>query len=198
MVHCPGCGRPYPDDGRFALGRTLTCACGARVGRRAESGWRTEGGPPRFMVDSMLGALARWLRTLGYDAAYEREIADAELVRRGAEEERLVLTRDRGLAEAWWSEGILLLRSESPLDQLREVAEAAGLSAEEVFTRCTRCNLPLEPVPAGAVEARVPPAVREERREFRGCPGCGRTYWEGSHTARMRRTVARALGEAAP
>ncbi|HEV2150013.1 MAG TPA: Mut7-C RNAse domain-containing protein [Longimicrobiaceae bacterium] len=192
-IPCPGCGRGYPDDGRFALGRTLTCACGARVERRAESAWREED-PPRFFADSMLGGLARWLRTLGYDAACEGEIADAELVRRGAEERRLVLTRDRGLAGAWWSEGVLLVRSEDPLEQLREVAAEAGLDADALFTRCTRCNLPLAEPSAEQVAARVPEAVRAAGAELRGCAGCGRVYWEGSHTARMRRMVGRALG----
>jgi uncharacterized protein with PIN domain len=119
-------------------------------------------------------------------------------VRRGAEERRLVLTRDRRLTEAWWSEGVLLVRSERPLEQLREVAAAAGLTADALFTRCTRCNLPLGGVPAGEAADRVPEAVRRAGTELRGCAGCGRVYWEGSHTARMRRSVEGAMrkGEA--
>ncbi|HEX2091141.1 MAG TPA: Mut7-C RNAse domain-containing protein [Longimicrobiaceae bacterium] len=194
---CPGCGRPYPDDGRFALGRTLICACGTRMGRRVETG-AAAADPPRFLADSMLGGLARWLRVLGYDAAWEAEIADAELVRRGAGEGRWILTRDRALAEEWWTEGLLRVRSDDPLEQLREVAGVVPLSERGIFSRCTRCNLPLEGAPAEAVAARVPVPVRAEQPELRGCPGCGRVYWEGSHTARMRRIVARALAPAAP
>ena len=192
-IPCPGCGRAYSDGGRFALGRTRVCACGARVGRRATVEWRA-GEAPRFFADSMLAGLARWLRVLGFDAAHEDTIDDAELVRRGAEERRLVLTRDRGLAEGWWTDGVVLLRSDDPLEQLREVAEAAGIGAAAMFSRCTRCNLPLGEAPAGAVEERVPEEVRADGRPLRGCAGCGRVYWEGSHTDRMRRAVERALG----
>jgi hypothetical protein len=192
-ITCPGCGRAYPDDGRFALGRTLVCACGTRVGRPARVKWR-EGDAPRFFADSMLAGLARWLRVLGLDAAHEDTIDDAELVRRGAAERRLVLTRDRGLAEGWWTDGVLLLRGDDPLEQLREVAEGTGITAGALFSRCTRCNLPLGEAPAAHVEARVPPAVRADGRPLRGCAGCGRVYWEGSHTERMRRAVERALG----
>jgi uncharacterized protein with PIN domain len=193
QIHCPGCGRARPADGRFALGRTLVCACGARVGRPARVEWR-QGGAPRFFADSMLAGLARWLRVLGYDAAHEAAIDDAELVRRAAEERRLVLTRDRGLAEGWWTDGVLLLRGGRPLEQLREVAEATGIGPAAPFSRCTRCNLPLGDPPADAVEARVPEEVRAGGRPLRGCAGCGRVYWEGSHTERMRRAVERALG----
>lgn len=191
-IPCPGCGRPYPDDGRFAGGRTLSCTCGARVGRRVES-TRTAGEEPRFMVDSMLGGLARWLRVLGYDAAWEPEIPDPELVRRGVEERRIVLTRDRRLAEEWWLEDLLLLREEDPLAQLSQVAEAMGLSTGRAFTRCTVCNTPVLPTDPGEVADRLPLAVRERGTPVARCPGCDRVYWEGSHTARMRRELARAL-----
>jgi uncharacterized protein with PIN domain len=191
-IPCPGCGRGY-DQARFPGGRTLTCACGTRVGRRLRVD--RGAGPPRFMVDSMLGGLARWLRALGYDAAWEAEIADPELVRRGVEEGRWILTRDRRLAEDWWIDGLLLLRSDDPLEQLREVAEAVGLSPEGIFTRCLRCNVPLRALSRKDAGERVPPAVRAEGGRLAECPACRRVYWEGSHTARMRREVERALGE---
>ena len=37
--------------------------------------------PPRLLVDAMLGRLARWLRLMGYDAAYYRAGSDEELAR---------------------------------------------------------------------------------------------------------------------
>ena len=33
---------------------------------------------PRFFADAMLGRLARWLRLIGYDTAYDSEILDGE------------------------------------------------------------------------------------------------------------------------
>ena len=32
--------------------------------------------PSRFLADVMLGKLARWLRMLGYDTAYDRDAAN--------------------------------------------------------------------------------------------------------------------------
>lgn len=192
-VACPGCGRAYAAD-RFPLGRTFRCACGERVGLHLPRDLPAPGEEPRFLADVMLGKLARWLRALGYDAAWEPEIADEALVRRGIEERRLILTRDRGLAADWWVEGVILIRSDRPLEQLREVAEAVGLSRERLFTRCTHCNAPLRPAPASEVEARIPPEIRSRYADFRACPSCGRIYWKGGHVERMRRAIDEALG----
>ncbi len=48
-----------------------------------------------FFADAMLGKLARWLRMLGYDTAYERNIDDADVVDRVVNEDRWLLTRTR-------------------------------------------------------------------------------------------------------
>jgi len=188
-VVCAGCGRAY-EAARFAGGRTFVCACGARVGRRME---RRLDHPPRFAADSMLGGLARHLRALGYDTTWESPIEDPEVVRRAVAESRILLTRDVGIGEEWWIEGLVMLASDDPLEQLREVAARFGLDDAAAFTRCTRCNAPLEPVTAEDAGNAVPPAVREANLPLARCPACGRVYWEGSHTRGMRETLGRAL-----
>ena len=50
----------------------------------------------RFVVDGMLGSLARWQRILGYDTDYVNQRDDPELVRIARAENRVLLTRDRG------------------------------------------------------------------------------------------------------
>jgi hypothetical protein len=51
----------------------------------------------RFSADVMLGRLARWLRVLGHDTAYETDVDDPDLVARADAEGRVLLTRDRHL-----------------------------------------------------------------------------------------------------
>lgn len=191
---CPGCGRGYAAD-RLAHGRTFRCTCGARVGRRLETGLRAAPGEPRFAADVMLGKLARWLRALGYDAAWEPAVEDAELVRRGLEEGRLILTRDRRLAADWWVDSIVLVRADDPLEQLREVAAAVPLTRARIFTRCTHCNRALESAPDDEVRARVSPAIRERHADFSRCPACRRVYWKGGHVERMERALDGIVGE---
>lgn len=190
-VPCPGCGRTYTPE-RFAAGRSLVCACGSRVGVRLHTG-AGDGAPLRFAADAMLGGLARWLRALGHDTTWEAEIADDALVRHAVAERRALLTRDHGLAAEWWIDP-LLLRADAPLAQLAEVAARFPLCSDRLFSRCLRCNVPLQFADEGDVLAHVPADVRARQTVFHRCPRCTRIYWEGSHTARMREDVAKALG----
>lgn len=147
-----------------------------------------------FFADAMLGRLARWLRVLSYDTAYDAEIDDPDLVARADAESRVLLTRDRHLVTHLRPARSVLIHSDVPLDQLHEVVGACDLGPPaELFTRCPVCNGALRP--ATPVEQRdlVPVAAQALPGPVHRCPRCGRVYWLGSHTERMRRTLAAAF-----
>jgi uncharacterized protein with PIN domain len=192
-VPCPGCGREY-DTSLFAFGRTRHCTCGTRVGLAVQSSAADPASSPRFFADAMLGRLARWLRILGYDTSYEAHVEDAALVRRAVQEKRVILTRDRALPEEFRVPALVLVEAERPAEQLRELVTRLGLDTEgRLFTRCSRCNAELEPVPRSQIAERVPARVLRDHERFKHCPGCGRVYWEGSHVDRIRSAIRRAL-----
>ncbi|MGZ6270306.1 MAG: Mut7-C RNAse domain-containing protein, partial [Candidatus Limnocylindrales bacterium] len=59
-----------------------------------------EGGDPqsaRFVVDGHLGRLAAYLRMLGFDTLYAADMEDAVLAELAARDDRILLSRDRGL-----------------------------------------------------------------------------------------------------
>ncbi len=142
----------------------------------------------------MLGRLARWLRLLGFDCAWEPDVSDEALVRRALREGRIVLTRDRALSEDYRISDVYQVAGTRLREQLDEVFEAFGLAERiRLFSRCSGCNVQLEPAPHGQLGAQVPPRVRERHDTFARCPSCGRTYWEGSHTARIRSVVDQLL-----
>ena len=179
----------------FAFGRTIHCTCGARVGveprrRRAREPGRT----PALAADAMLGRLARWLRLLGLDVFWEADIDDADLVQLAIEEERVLLTRDRGLVEAFRVSDVLMLRAEQPEAQLREVCAALDLERHfRPFTRCSVCNAALVEATPASVRGEVPERVFREEPRFRRCPSCARVYWRGSHTDRLLERLTAAL-----
>jgi len=142
----------------------------------------------------MLGRLARWLRVLGYDTSWDARIDDEELVGRALREDRVLLTCDRKLAAERRPSRCLVLSPGDPLEQLRLVVEHFALDAQRpLFLRCTRCNAPVQEVEKRAVADRVPERTLRELDRFTLCPRCGRVYWEGSHTRRMRRALDRML-----
>ncbi len=147
----------------------------------------------------MLGRLARWLRVIGCDAVWEKEIDDGTLVRRAVDERRIVLTRDRLLPGEWWIDNYLLIDSDDPMEQLRQVVETFDISFEKrLFNRCTLCNEPLQVLDASEAARWVPPKVRELNDHFSRCPTCGRLYWKGSHVDRMRRRLEQLFGTSLP
>ncbi len=158
------------------------------------------GGPPhltaepRFLVDQMLGRLVVWLRVLGFDAIYARHQPDSALVRKARGERRVILTRDRELANTPTVQAIFI-DSLQPDAQLAQVAHALSLHADEskMFTRCTLCNAHVEPVSRNRARGRVPPLVLEQYSEFHCCPACDRYYWRGEHCARLTERLQAAL-----
>jgi len=141
-----------------------------------------------FLADSMLGRLARWLRLLGYDTAYENDADDLQLARRARAEGRVLLTRDRALA-ARRGLRTLLVNSELLEEQIAQIRETFGPPPEPALSRCSVCNAVLEPITPQEAALRVPPYILRTQKQFRACPDCGRVYWEGTHLEEMRRQV---------
>ncbi len=143
---------------------------------------------PAFFADAMLGKLARRLRMLGYDTAYERVIDDETLMQRALAQHRWLLTRDRYLARRRVLRGrITLIRSDHVGDQLRQLAEELqiALRLNEQPPRCPECNVVLETISRETAAVSVPPHVACTHETFVWCPGCGRIYWPGTHWTRI-------------
>lgn len=145
---------------------------------------------PRFALDAHLGTLARHLRMAGFDCLYRNDYGDSELIAVALAEQRIILTRDRGLLKQRRVTHGYYVRQTAPGEQLREVVRALQLQARlRPFTRCRECNTELDEVPKAAVLERLPEKVRAAYERFQLCPGCGRIYWEGTHYARLRRLL---------
>jgi hypothetical protein len=150
---------------------------------------------PRFLADSMLGKLARWLRALGGDAAYERALDDAALVERARAEGRVLLTRDRRLLQRRRLARGFLVESDDPSRQLAQIARAFDLRPDprRRFRRCLECNVEMSDAARDDVRDRVPPYVLATQSRFARCPACGRIFWAATHVEEMRRRLDRAL-----
>lgn len=146
-----------------------------------------------FLVDGMLGRLAKWLKILGFDARFA-PVDDTVLLAAARREGRVLLTRDRELVRRARAHPALLVESLRWPDQVRQVLDHFGLREEvRPFSRCLECNVPLEPLSAEAAARLVPPHVLERSPAFALCPRCGRIFWSGTHQAAMERALAELL-----
>src|SRR5919198_5926826 len=150
--------------------------------------------PQRFVIDTMLGRLAHWLRAMGYDAVYRGPADDGRLLSLAQAESRVLLTRDAKLAEAAGRLGCRI-RAEDVDSQVLETVAKLSLSPDETawLSRCLECNTRLEAPAKDVVRDAVPPHVFARQHEFWRCPGCARVYWAGSHADRIRDRLVRLL-----
>ncbi len=141
---------------------------------------------PRFVLDAHLGRLAVYLRMLGFDALYRNDYADEELALVSSQENRILLTRDRGLLKRSLVSRGYYVRAQDPRRQVVEVVQRFDLRrAFKPFTRCLRCNGLLEPAQEEAVASQLLPGTQKYFHEFSRCRSCGQVYWKGAHYQRM-------------
>jgi len=144
----------------------------------------------RFIADAHLGRLAKYLRMLGFDTLYDNGFTDAQVARISADDQRIVLTRDRALLMHKLIDHGCYVRGIRPRQQLQEIISRLDLyRAIKPFSRCLRCNQELEPVDKEAIHDRLPSRSAPFYSRFWICNECGRIYWEGSHWRRMERLI---------
>jgi uncharacterized protein len=143
---------------------------------------------PRFLLDVHLGALARRLRLVGVDAAYDRDADDDELIERANATGRVLLTQDRALLQrrSLWRGAYV--RGAAPDEQFADVLDRFAPPLAP-WTRCTICNGPLATAAKADVAALVKPGTRRTYDSFARCQDCGRVYWHGAHGRRLQATV---------
>jgi uncharacterized protein with PIN domain/sulfur carrier protein ThiS len=139
-----------------------------------------------FLLDIHLGKLARYLRFMGFDTAYQNDFDDEELAEISHAQNRILLTRDRRLLMRNLVQHGYCVRALEPPQQVLEVIQRFQLKDDVIpFQRCPHCNTPLEPVSKADVLDRLEPLTRRHFDEFHICPNCSQIYWKGSHYQRM-------------
>ncbi len=153
--------------------------------------------PIRFVLDTHLGRLASYLRLLGVDTVYQNSYDDAELAAISEAEQRVLLTRDRGLLKRKNVTYGRCVRETNPREQLIATIAHYCLAGQIApWTRCVKCNGLLESVDKSEVLHLLEPKTRRYYTEFSRCVDCGQVYWRGSHFDRIQSFFEGVLSEA--
>jgi len=143
----------------------------------------------KFVCDVMLGTLAKWLRILGFDTKYSKDFEDEEILKIAEEENRVVLTRDKLLANK--AKKAVYINERSLDEQIKKVLNELKINVDEekILTRCILCNVKVEKIEKEKVKGKVPSHVFENHDEFWICPNCQRIYWAGTHWQNMEEKI---------
>ncbi|MEW5315938.1 MAG: hypothetical protein WDW38_007334 [Sanguina aurantia] len=166
---------------------------------------RQAGGAPvmKFLLDAMCGRMCRWLRCLGVDAEFiaqppgKQVLAQASrccacqatlahsvttMIRAAALDGRIFVTRDSNLAARRDVGATFLLRSDTPAEQMNELAGHFGIKFEtnRAMTRCSCCNAAdFRLLTSQEAKEQVPKHVFEVVDTFYACGGCLKVFWMG-------------------
>jgi hypothetical protein len=144
----------------------------------------------QFVLDCHLGKLARLLRMMGFDTAYERYFTDPEIVEISRKEHRIILTRDVGLLKRRAVTHGYWVRNTDPTEQAVEVLRRFDLARQvHPLARCMECNGRIEAVEKAHIAHRLEPGTRTYYDQFYRCTSCDRLYWRGSHFEKLREQI---------
>ncbi len=145
----------------------------------------------KFIVDSMLGKLAKRLRLLGFDTAYDAALSDRAILKTSKDENRIVVTRDKGISKIHGAK-VFLIVSTDLQEQLREFYKLAGIrpGGQVPFSRCSECNSPVREVSKEEIKNIVPKRVYETMDKFAYCDKCKKAYWQGSHYEKLKKELS--------
>lgn len=149
----------------------------------------------KLLLDGMCGKLARWLRFLGIDVEYFKELDDETLILKAKETGRIIVTRDQDLHFRAIKKGVksILLTSTDHVENmsrlLRELNVKIELPPRE--TRCPLCNGKLREIDPTSVMHLLPSGDLARRyRKFWLCENCNKIYWIGSHWRNIKKILS--------
>lgn len=151
----------------------------------------------KFLVDGMLGKLAKWLRLMGYDAKYSI-FPDKTLIIEAAKENRILLTSDIALYREAVSRGVeaYLVKGKNEIERIAELAKKLNLKIEVNVnsSRCPLCGSILKKVDKMFVKGKVPNQTFNFYNDFWICinQSCGKIYWQGSHWKKINEVLIQA------
>ena len=141
---------------------------------------------PRFLCDTNLGRLAKWLRILGFDSLYMKNMR-GDTIEAESSAGRIYLTRSVKLSS---QKGLFLIKSNCIVDQIKEVDNKFSLSNQlRPFSLCFICNESLVSTDNSKAAGHVPEYILSTTHSFKNCPKCNRFYWQGSHSKRVMETI---------
>ena len=139
-----------------------------------------------FLVDAMLGNIAKKLRLFGFDSEYFSDIDDSKLIEKAKNENRTIISRDRLLIDRAKKNEIssIYITKEKEFDQFLEILETTHLQLDEISgntARCPKCNSSTSQIDKLKIRNKIPEGVLEYNDKFWKCEGCDQIYWEGTH-----------------
>ncbi|MFW9900191.1 MAG: DUF5615 family PIN-like protein [Candidatus Thorarchaeota archaeon] len=148
----------------------------------------------KFLVNSMCGRLARFLRIFGYDTVYANDlidyfnqdpVPDEKLIDYAKKNGRFIITKDYVLYKHYLEKSIFL-NGKGIYNYLKQLNKKLGLNFQFNLkqARCSICNSQLKRIEnKNLIKSLVLEETFNNYEEFYQCSNlqCKKVYWQGSH-----------------
>ena len=145
-----------------------------------------------FATDRTLGKLAKWLRLLGFDTIYEKDVSSNRFYEH-LDETRVLLTRTGKIRQRFAARRMIFIEANDLFEQLAQVVDDLAITFNDIrpFSRCIECNTPIVNIGKETVYGLVPDYIWQSHDEFHRCRQCERIYWAGSHVEKSMEKIER-------
>ena len=148
----------------------------------------------RFIADTNLGNIARYMRVLGFDTCFDPSLSTRAIIELSLKEDRIIITKSRRLLKFRDVTYGILLRPGTSEAQIKNILFRLGIKDRvKPFSRCLRCNSILIRVEKKKIIDRIPLKTRSFCNEYSHCESCDKIYWEGTHVFEMKKVINRLL-----
>ena len=143
----------------------------------------------RFVV-YRLHKLAILLRILGLDVLYFQNEDYISVINLTKREYRILLSRVKFLKKLPW---IFYLYKDDIDGQLEQIIRELKLklNKDNLFSRCSNCNNPLQEVQEKEVQGEIPLDVCGRNYWFKRCFHCGKIFWNGNHMLTLKEKLSK-------
>ena len=146
---------------------------------------------PAFLVDAMLGSVARKLRFFGFDTLYIADSPDDEIIGAGIKQNRVILTCDEEMYRKIMKAGVqgVLLNGSDDLENIAQTFFSFGMMLGpymDLSSRCSMCNGLLSEISNAEAKGKIPFNIINRHSQFFECKKCNKLFWEGSHFLSLR------------
>jgi Uncharacterized conserved protein len=129
---------------------------------------------------------------MGFDTLYRNDYEDEEIRFLSRLQNRIILTKDKGLLMARNVNRGYYVRAINPREQTREVIRKFDLYLRiNPLSRCLICNHKLIKLSLGAILPDVTDNEGKPFTEFFRCYNCDKFFWKGSHYKHMIEQIIR-------
>ena len=147
-----------------------------------------------FIVDAMLGNVAKKLRLLGFDSTYFSDIDDSDLLEKAKNENRIIISKDSNLIQQAKKNKIpsIHISKEDEIEQFLEILKTIPLEFDVISgdtARCPKCNSETSSISKSSLENKISQRIIEYHEKFWKCNGCDQIYWEGTHIKNLQSFV---------